>query len=137
MNRRIIIFINAVAVVLLQAIPNTIPMGFYTVYGIGINMESFFDIGYLWRWGEIWYPAATVCSFAGVLFALLYLLRGKAWMKYTLLTLEGIVVLCMLLPIYEMFLSAKNLSIVILLIALLALSSVILCAIPSRRGCQP
>lgn len=133
MNRRIIIFINAVAAVLLQAIPNTIPMGFYTVYGIGTRMESFFNIGYLWSWGTIWYPVATVCSLAAALFALVYLLRGRAWARYTLLSLEGVVVLCMALPIYEMFLSPKNLSTVILLIAILALANVVLCAIPKKK----
>lgn len=133
MNRRVILFIHTVVLLLLQAIPNTIAIHYYTVYGIGTYMESFFHIADLWGAGLLWYPVITVCSVLGCAFALLYLLRGRAWMRFTVLGLSAMTLLCLGIPIWEMFLSAKNFSALMILIAVLSIADIVLCAIPERK----
>lgn len=133
MNRRLILFINTIAVLLLQAIPNTIALHYYTVNGIGTYMESFFNIAKLWGSGLLWYPVITVCSVLGCAFALLYLLRKRAWMRFTVLGLSAMSLLCTGIPIWEMSRSADNFSAIITLIAVLSVADIVLCAIPDRK----
>ena len=135
MKNRIIIFIHALTIVVLQFIPDTIILA-AGVPGGGIYYhESFiYDFSHLWGMGELWFPAMTVLSFISLFFAFALLIWNRQWSKIAILSTSISAFLLILIPITGMIKNPNTFSVVLVIIFVLSISKIIITAISMKRS---
>ena len=128
---RVMVFIHALAVVLLQFIPNAIITASAVNGGKMVySAYSFiYDFGHLWGSGSLWYPALTVLSVVTLCFAVLLLIRGREWSKIAVLVTSVLSILLLLIPIVIMISDPNRISIVQIAIIALLISEMIFTAV--------
>lgn len=135
MKHRIVIFIHALTIVLLQFIPDTIILA-AGVPGGGIYYhESFiYDFSHLWGMGALWIPPVTVFSFIALFCAFVLLIRDRQWSKIVILSTSIPAFLLMLIPITGMIRNPNIFSVVLVIIFVLSISKIIITAISMKRS---
>ncbi|MBQ6262668.1 MAG: hypothetical protein IJK58_04050 [Clostridia bacterium] len=128
---RVMVFIHALAVVLLQFIPNAIITASAVNGGKMVySAYSFiYDFGHLWGSGSLWYPALTVLSVVTLCFAVFLLIRGREWSKIAVLVTSVLSILLLLIPIVIMISDPNRISIVQIAIIALLISEMIFTAV--------
>lgn len=130
----IIVFIHALAIVLLQFIPKTIVLVAGVPTGGVYYYESFiYDFSLLWGMGELWFPAMTVLSFISLFFAFALLIRDRQWSKIAILYTSIPAFLLMLIPITGMIKNPNIFSVVLVIIFILLISENIITAVSIKR----
>ena len=130
----IIVFIHALAIVLLQFIPKTIVLVAGVPTGGVYYSESFiYDFSLLWGMGEHWIPAMTVLSFISLFFAFALLIWNRQWSKIAILSTSIPAFLLMLLPITGMINNPNTFSVVLVIIFVLSISENIITAVSIKR----
>ncbi len=129
MKIRIIIFIHALAIVLLQAIPNTVILPGYNFYW----NESFFDMLHLWGMGALWYPLITLLSIISLVFAVVLLICNCKWSKIVIVFTNVSALLLMLIPIIMMIKDINCFSVALVIIFVLLISESIIIALSMKR----
>lgn len=130
----IIVFIHALAIVLLQFIPKTIvlvagvPTG-----GVYYSKSFIYDFSLLWGMGELWFPAMTVLSFISLFFAFALLIWNRQWSKIAILSTSIPAFLLMLIPITGMIKNPNIFSVVLVIIFILLISENIITAVSIKR----
>ena len=131
----ITVFINALAIVLLQLIPKTIVLVAGVPTGGVYYYESFIcDFPLLWGMGELWFPAMTVLSFISLFFAFALLIWNRQWSKIAILSTSIPAFLLMLIPITGMIKNPNTFSVVLVIIFVLSISKIIITAISMKRS---
>lgn len=135
MKNRIVIFIHALTIVVLQFIPDTIIFA-AGVPGGGIYYhESFiYDFSHLWGMGVLWIPPITVFSFISLCFAFLILIWDRQWSKIVILSTSIPAFLLMLISIIGMIRNPNTFSIVLVLIFVLLISEIVFTAVSMKRS---
>lgn len=135
MKNRIIIFIHALTIVVLQFIPDTIILA-AGVPGGGIYYhESFiYDFSHLWGMGALWIPPVTVFSFIALFCAFVLLIWNRQWSKIAILSTSIPASLLMLIPITGMIRNPNTFSVVLVIIFVLSISKIIITAISMKRS---
>lgn len=129
MNNRIIIFIHALIIVLLQFIPDTIILVAGVSDGGFYYHESFiYDFSHLWGMGALWFPPITVFSFITFTFAFILLIWDLQWSRIVILSTSIPTFLLMLIPFLGMIRNPNTFSIVLVIIFVLLISEIILTA---------
>ncbi|MBR3422885.1 MAG: hypothetical protein IKG80_00175 [Clostridia bacterium] len=128
---RVTVFIHALAVVLLQFIPNAIITASAVNGGKMVySAYSFiYDFGHLWGSGSLWYPALTVLSVATLCFAVFLLIRGREWSKIAVLISGVLSILFLIIPTVIMLTDPNRISIVQIAIIALLISEMIFTAV--------
>ena len=131
----ITVFINALAIVLLQLIPKTIVLVAGVPTGGVYYYESFIcDFPLLWGMGELWFPAMTVLSFISRFFAFALLIWNRQWSKIAILSTSIQAFLLILIPITGMIRNPNTFSVVLVIIFVLSISKIIITAISMKRS---
>lgn len=131
----ITVFINALAIVLLQLIPKTIVLVAGVPTGGVYYYESFIcDFPLLWVMGELWFPAMTVLSFISLFFAFTLLIWNRQWSKIAILSTSIPAFLLILIPITGMIRNPNTFSVVLVIIFVLSISKIIITAISMKRS---
>lgn len=131
---RIIVFIHALAIVLLQFIPNTIVLAAGVPGGGSYYYESFiYDFSHLWGMGALWIPPVTVFSFISLCFAFLLLIWDRQWSKIVILFTSIPAFLLMLISIIGMIINPNTFSIVLVLIFVLLMSEIVFTVVSLKR----
>ena len=131
----ITVFINALAIVLLQLIPKTIVLVAGVPTGGVYYYESFIcDFPLLWGMGELWFPAITVLSFISLFFAFALLIWNRQWSKIAILSTSIPAFLLILIPITGMIRNPNTFSVVLVIIFVLSISKIIITAISMKRS---
>ena len=131
----IIVFIHALAIVLLQFIPKTIVLVAGVPTGGVYYYESFIcDFPLLWGMGELWFPAMTVLSFISLFFAFALLIWNRQWSKIAILSTSIPAFLLILIPITGMIRNPNTFSVVLVIIFVLSISKIIITAISMKRS---
>ena len=131
----ITVFINALAIVLLQLIPKTIVLVAGVPTGGVYYYESFIcDFPLLWVMGELWFPAMTVLSFISLFFAFALLIWNRQWSKIAILSTSIPAFLLILIPITGMIRNPNTFSVVLVIIFVLSISKIIITAISMKRS---
>lgn len=131
----ITVFINALAIVLLQLIPKTIVLVAGVPTGGVYYYESFIcDFPLLWGMGELWFPAMTVLSFISLFFAFALLIWNRQWSKIAILSTSIPAFLLILIPITGMIRNLNTFSVVLVIIFVLSISKIIITAISMKRS---
>lgn len=131
----ITVFINALAIVLLQLIPKTIVLVAGVPTGGVYYYESFIcDFPLLWGMGELWFPAMTVLSFISLFFAFALLIWNRQWSKIAILSTRIPAFLLILIPITGMIRNPNTFSVVLVIIFVLSISKIIITAISMKRS---
>lgn len=131
----ITVFINALAIVLLQLIPKTIVLVAGVPTGGVYYYESFIcDFPLLWGMGELWFPAMTVLSFISLFFAFTLLIWNRQWSKIAILSTSIPAFLLILIPITGMIRNPNTFSVVLVIIFVLSISKIIITAISMKRS---
>ena len=135
MKHKIVIFIHAITIVLLQFIPKTIVLA-AGVPGGGVNYyKSFiYDFSHLWGMGALWIPPVTVFSFIALFCAFVLLIRDRQWSKIVILSTSIPAFLLMLIPITGMIRNPNIFSGVLVIIFVLLISEIIITAISMKRS---
>lgn len=135
MKHRIVIFIHALTIVLLQFLPDTIILA-AGVPGGGIYYhESFiYDFSHLWGMGALWIPPVTAFSFIALFCAFVLLIRDRQWSKIVILSTSIPAFLLMLIPITGMIRNPNIFSVVLVIIFVLLISEIIITAISMKRS---
>ena len=128
---RVMVFIHALAVVLLHFRPNAIITASAVNGGKMVySAYSFiYDFGHLWGSGSLWYPALTVLSVVTLCFAVFLLIRGREWSKIAVLVTSVLSILLLLIPIVIMISDPNRISIVQIAIIALLISEMIFTAV--------
>ena len=134
MKHKIVIFIHAITIVLLQFIPKTIVLA-AGVPGGGVNYyKSFiYDFSHLWGMGAFWYPPITVFSILSLCFAIVLLIWNCQWSKIVILSTSIPTFLLMMIPMIAMIRDPNRFSIVLVVIFVLLISETIITAISIKR----
>ena len=122
MKHRIVIFIHALTIVLLQLIPNTIIAAAGVPGGDFYYHESFMDMLHLWGMGILWSPPVTVFSFISLCFAFVLLKWDRQWSKIVILSISILSVLLMLISIIGMIRDPNQFSVVLVIVFVLLIS---------------
>ena len=131
----ITVFINALAIVLLQLIPKTIVLVAGVPTGGVYYYESFIcDFPLLWGMGELWFLAMTVLSFISLFFAFALLIWNRQWSKIAILSTSIPAFLLILIPITGMIRNPNTFSVVLVIIFVLSISKIIITAISMKRS---
>ncbi len=136
MKYRIILFVHALLICLLQLIPNTIICATATgdpdklIY----NRYSFYWDIQLWGMGSFWYPLISFLSLLTLCFAVIMLIRGSQWSKIAILAATTPQILLMLIPIHAMAGDSNRFSIVLVLMLVLMISEFVLSIISIVKG---
>ena len=131
----ITVFINALAIVLLQFIPKTIVLVAGVPTGGVYYYESFIcDFPLLWGMGELWFLAMTVLSFISLFFAFALLIWNRQWSKIAILSTSIPAFLLILIPITGMIRNPNTFSVVLVIIFVLSISKIIITAISMKRS---
>lgn len=131
----IIVFIHALAIVLLQFIPKTIVLVAGVPTGGVYYSESFiYDFSLLWGMGEIWFPAMTVLSFISLFFAFALLIWNRQWSKIAILSTSIPAFLLILIPITGMIRNPNTFSVMLVIVFVLSISEIIITAISMKRS---
>lgn len=135
MKHRIVIFIHALTIVLLQFIPDTIILA-AGVPGGGIYYHEsiIYDFSHLWGMGALWIPPVTVFSFIALFCAFVLLIRDRQWSKIVILSTSIPAFLLMLIPITGMIRNPNIFSVVLVIIFVLLISEIIITAISMKRS---
>lgn len=135
MKKRIIISIHALAIVLLQFIPNTIIVAAGVPGGGSYYHESFiYDFSLLWGTGSLWFPPITVFSFISLCFAFILLIWDRQWSRIVILCTSTPSLLLMLISIIGMIRDPNQFSIVLVIIFVLLISEIVVTAISMKRS---
>ena len=134
MKHRMVIFIHAITIVVLQFIPDTIILAAGVPGGGSYYRESFiYDFSHLWGMGALWFPPITVFSFISLCFAFLLLIWESQWSKIVILSTSIPALLLMMIPIFGMIRNPNTLSIVLVIIFILLISEIIFTAVSIKR----
>ena len=134
MKNRIIIFVHALTIVLLQFIPDTIILAVGVPGGGAYHHGSFiYDFSLLWGMGELWFPPVTVSSIISLCFAFVLLMRDRQWCKIVILSTSIPSLLLMSIPIIEMLRDTNRFSAVLLIIFVLLISEIVFTAVSLAR----
>lgn len=127
---RIIAFVHALAIVLLQSIPKTIVLAAGVPGGRVYYYESFiYDFSHLWGMGALWFPPITIFSFISLCFAFVVLIWNRRWCKIVILSTSIPSLLLMLISIIGMIRNPNTFSIVLIIILVLLISEIIITAV--------
>lgn len=132
---RIIVFIHALAIVLLQFIPNTIVLAAGVPGGGSYYYESFiYDFSHLWGMGALWYPPITVFSIISLCLAIVLLIWNYQWSKIVILSASIPTFLLMMIPIIGMIRNPNTFSIVLVSIFVLLISEIVFTIVSMKRS---
>ena len=130
MKHKIVIFIHAITIVLLQFIPKTIILAAGVPGGGVYYHESFiYDFALLWGMGSLWYPSITVLSVITLCFSIVLLMKNLQWSKIVILSASILTLLLMLIPMIEMIKDPNQFSAVPVIIFVLLISEIIFTAL--------
>ena len=134
MKHRIVIFIQALTIVLLQFIPKTIVLAAGVPGGGAYYYESFiYDFSHLWGMGAFWYPPITVFSILSLCFAIVLLIWNCQWSKIVILSTSIPAFLLMLIPMIAMIRDPNRFSVVLIIIFALFISEILFTAQSMKR----
>ena len=135
MKNRIIIFVHALTIVLLQFIPDTVVLAAGVPGGGSYYHESFiYDFSHLWGMGVLWVPPITVFSFISLCFAFILLIWDRQWCKIVILSTSILAFFLMMISIIGMIRNPNTFSIVLVLIFVLLISEIFFTAVSIKRS---
>ena len=135
MKNRIIIFVHALTIVLLQFIPDTVVLAAGVPGGGTYYHESFiYDFSHLWGMGALWVPPITVFSFISLCFAFILLIWDRQWCKIVILSTSILAFFLMMISIIGMIRNPNTFSIVLVLIFVLLISEIVFTAVSIKRS---
>ena len=135
MKNRIIIFVHALTIVLLQFIPDTVVLAAGVPGGGSYYHESFiYDFSHLWGMGALWVPPITVFSFISLCFAFILLIWDRQWCKIVILSTSILAFFLMMISIIGMIRNPNTFSIVLVLIFVLLISEIVFTAVSIKRS---
>ncbi len=136
MKYRIILFVHALLICLLQLIPNTIISATWAggPDKIIYNRYSFFWDIQIWGMGGFWYPLISFFSLLTLCFAVIMLIRGSQWSRIAIFASSVPQILLMWIPIHAMAGDPNRFSLVLVLMFVLMISEFVLSIISMVKG---